>query len=259
MLLGQFDYGAMRALQPELTGFFFFSFTILCNFLLLNFIIAILSDGFASVSKDTALEPLDESLLNQIYVLANYFTYRNLKKILELRKRGKTRIMLLRDMHKHIAEHIALLTKNDDSSLDNEIPMYRRDLKNWLPEQLYADLGDDYLLLLWKDIHRDYAVDAKKKSSNYQLRKDVEDAISKRVALVVRRKVLEGLPELYGSMNTVEKYVDAITSVTTEEAIQRGMDYKARAARKSMVNLRHRGPLSQSLTQSMTVSMSVDH
>jgi hypothetical protein len=212
MLLGQFDYAAMRALQPDLTGLFFFTFVILCNFLLLNFIIAILSDGFADVSKDTALEPLDESILNQIYVISYYLSFRNMKKIIELRKKGKSRVSLLRDVHKYIGEHIDLIAKHSPSMLDNDIPMHRTDLKHWLPEQLYADLGEPYIDLLWEDMVRDYLVAAEAES--YQLHKDIEVAVTKGVAMVVKKDLtIEPLVTLAESMARIDRLVDVVTSL----------------------------------------------
>jgi len=212
LLLGQFDYPAMRALQPELTGFFFFSFVILCNFLLLNFIIAILSDGFASVSKDTALEPLDESLLHQLYMLQAYFTFSNLRKVLELRKKGKTRIGLIREMHKYLSEHLDLIEKHSPSMLDNDIPMTRGDLKHWLPEQLYSDLSEPYIDLLWEDMVRDHGTDAA--SSNYQLHKDIEEAVMKGVALVVKKeKTIVPLAHLSATVDDLEQKIEHVVSL----------------------------------------------
>eukprot|EP00759_Apiculatamorpha_spiralis_P036088 PhF_6_TR36471/c0_g1_i1/m.53529/K04990/PKD2L1; polycystin 2L1 len=49
MLVGDFDYPALRAERREFTGVFFVLYIILCVFLLLNMVIAVLSDAFGEV------------------------------------------------------------------------------------------------------------------------------------------------------------------------------------------------------------------
>lgn len=217
LLLGQFDYPQMRALQPVLTGFFFFSFVILGNFLLLNFIIAILSDGFASVSRDTALEPLDQTILNQIYRIQAALTLRNLKKLLELKRKGKTRSMLLREVHKYLSEHLDLISRHSPALLDSDIPMHRTDLKHWLPEQLYSDLGDQYVDLLWEDMVRDYGVDSE--SASYTLHKEVEEAVSQGMAQVIRKEsTLLPLASLDSNIRAIEAKVDDMLGISGQSA-----------------------------------------
>jgi hypothetical protein len=215
MLLGQFDYPAMRALQPELTVFFFFTFMILGNFLLLNFIIAILSDGFATVSKDTALEPLDESIMQQIYLIQKFFTIGNLQRSIELRKKGKTRASLLREVHKYIVEHLDLIARHNPSQLDNDIPMTRDDMRNWLPEQLTADLGEEYFDTLWFDMAHDFKID--REAGSYTMHKEIEKAVQEGIGLVVRKeKTIGKLTEVHSGLSAVEELIDRVAQRLTQ-------------------------------------------
>lgn len=211
MLLGQFDYTSMRAVQPQLTGLYFFSFIVLCLFMLLNFIIAILNEGFSQVSKDTALEPLDESILQQIYLLQEFFTFRNFKKIIDLGKRGKTRIGLLREVHKYLSEHLDLIAAHTPALLDSDIPMSRDDLRHWLPEQLYSDLGDTYIDLLWEDMVREHVICSS--ADSYGLAKDIETAVVKGMAMVVKPELtIVPLAYLDDAITAVDKQIDGVTS-----------------------------------------------
>lgn len=62
MLLGEMDYEAMKREQRVLAGFFFWSFIILCSFILLNFLIGVMAESFGNVSGQVQTEPLEKVL-----------------------------------------------------------------------------------------------------------------------------------------------------------------------------------------------------
>lgn len=187
MLFGNFDYETMRQVEPTLTAVYFFTYTILAQFLLLNFIIAILSEGFAQVSTSSAIEPLDQVVLRQISSLKFTLHPRNLKQWIQLTIHGKSRNDLLFEMTKYLQEHMDLIELESPELLDNDLPITQEDLKNWLPEHLDEDIGPFYTAVLWDDIAHDYHIDIQ--SEEYQQKKEIEALIKKGVLSVVTSTV----------------------------------------------------------------------
>jgi hypothetical protein len=213
MLLGQMFYDDMRAQQPVLTGFFFFTYVVLAQFLLLNFIIAILSDGFAKVGGETALEPLDQAILRQLSMLKYHLNPRNLKKILELRVKKRTRTELLVEVAKYLKEHMDLIEMQAPELLDSELPMHKSDFRQWLPEQLNQDLGDYYTDLLWDDMEHDYRIDAQ--AEDYQEKRDIEATVKEGVMKVFGAK-LHSVDRLEAACGRIEDLVEKIAVLAQE-------------------------------------------
>lgn len=211
MLFGQFDYEAMRAVEPTLTGVFFFTYIILSQFLLLNFIIAILSEGFSQVSTSSAIEPLDQVLLRQLSSLKYTLHPKNLKQWILLTLQGKSRNDLIFEMTKYLQEHMDLIELEQPELLDNDLPITKDDLKNWLPEHLDQDIGDFYMAVLWDDIAHDYHIDIT--SEDYQQQKEIEALIKKGVLGLVNRTVTkfdqteDAMRQLETAVSHLEGYV----------------------------------------------------
>mgnify|MGYP001606698308 FL=1 len=62
ILLGVMDYNGMKIVSPVLSGLFFWSFLIICFFLLLNFICAVISNAFSAAQNDKFVMPLSDSI-----------------------------------------------------------------------------------------------------------------------------------------------------------------------------------------------------
>ena len=188
-LFGGFDYDKMRSLQPLLTGVYFFTYIILSNFLLLNFIIAILGEGFTSVSHSSSLEPLDKLFLRWLNMLRYKLHPKYLRKFVELSLRGKSRADLLFEMTKYLQEHMDLIELTSPELLDSDLPITKQDLKNWLPEHLDEDLGDFYIAILWDDLDHEHSIDIL--SHEYLLKKEIEELVSIGVGQSVARTLVD--------------------------------------------------------------------
>lgn len=204
MLFGTFDYEKMRMVEPTLTAIYFFTYTILAQFLLLNFIVAILSEGFAQVSTSSAIEPLDQVVLRQLSSLKFTLHPRNLKQWIQLTLNGKSRNDLLFEMTKYLQEHMDLIELESPELLDNDLPITQEDLKNWLPEHLDEDIGPFYTAVLWDDIAHDYHIDIQ--SEEYQQKKEIEALIKKGVLSVVTSTV-ERFEDAENRMKALENIV----------------------------------------------------
>jgi len=95
--------------------------------------------------------------------------------------------------------------------LDNDLPITKDDLKNWLPEHLDQDIGDFYMAVLWDDIAHDYHIDIT--SEDYQQQKEIEALIKKGVLSLVERSVKkfepaeEAMRQLESAVSHLEGYV----------------------------------------------------
>ena len=66
ILLGDFDYAALREENRFLTGIFFWSYVILALFMLLNFFIGVIASSFQKEVDDTKAPPLHETIAHGI-------------------------------------------------------------------------------------------------------------------------------------------------------------------------------------------------
>ena len=221
MLLGEFDYPAMRALQPTFAGFYYFSFVILANFLLLNFIVAVLGDGFSQVIADCVLEPLDDSILASLNSVGQFFTVKNLKKVFELRKQGKSRNELLAMTEKYLVEQMEIIATSNPALLDTDYPIHLRDLRHWLPEHLYSDLGESYISRIWLDAHHD--LDLERQTASYLRRRELEDVVT---------RATDGQFPIIKRAEGMSRQLEA-TSYNTQALLARLMDPHAAAASAS--------------------------
>jgi uncharacterized integral membrane protein len=96
MLVGQFDYRAMKNENRVLAGFFFWAYIILGLFCLLNFLIGVLMEAFAEVSKSRTVLPLESVLVKTWEDLKRLCNVDNIKRTCAASCRGETRAELLR-------------------------------------------------------------------------------------------------------------------------------------------------------------------
>ena len=79
ILLGDFDYPAMKQEAPALAAVFFWSYVILGLFMLLNFIIAIITDAFSKVKGEQNTVSLDLQITRAWKKLLRSFTWKKFK------------------------------------------------------------------------------------------------------------------------------------------------------------------------------------
>lgn len=157
LLIG-IDYDAMRRVHPTLTPFFFWLFIMTEIYLLLNFFIAILGEGFAQVNQSMHLPSLDLALLRLVDEVRMVFRWSYVRETLMsmTAKRKRNHLKALVDMYACLQEHLrlSLLAVEDLRSHTSRehIPMYFRDMEWWLPKDIYNTLGRQYLLILWEDM-----------------------------------------------------------------------------------------------------------
>lgn len=161
MTLGDFDYDAMSTENREVTLVFFWTFNVLCYFILLNFLVAVISDGFADVSQSKSPIPLDEAIL-KVFKDAKYeclpktFQLR----LLLLRKRRtqtgvvrETLEVLLMKRRQLVDQEAA--DRNDFDELDSMM-VDRDDFMALIPNSVRTVVTEEFVEEVWKDMAWEY-------------------------------------------------------------------------------------------------------
>eukprot|EP00906_Rhabdomonas_costata_P035684 RCo050132 len=113
MLLGDFDYNEMWLENRWLTPLFFWSFVILSLFLVLNFIIGILADGFEKEKEAIPLDE-DEEFVDALASVVDFFRPRNILMRIKLFLRCKSEVEVLQGAARRLARKLEEERAEDD-------------------------------------------------------------------------------------------------------------------------------------------------
>eukprot|EP00760_Papus_ankaliazontas_P025465 PhM_4_TR2724/c0_g1_i1/m.43805/K04990/PKD2L1; polycystin 2L1 len=216
MLLGEFDYAEMHAVNRVLAGMYFWLFTILGLFLMLNFIVAVLSEGFAKASGDAFSTPMYTLISRQIAELQLFFQVENFKNYFAALKKGKTQSSILKRLRSTIAEKVdeieALEKANGLDELHNDddegMLMYRDDCVMWMGDDA-EDFGDTMIDYYWTSLVHDHE-DAKMANSTLQ-RMQLSEAVSMRLKRLIGSEVRK-IDELDEVLCALESHVGKLLS-----------------------------------------------
>lgn len=104
VLVGDSNYEDMRRTNRFLAGLYFWSYLILGLFLLLNFIIAILSDSFAKVSGRAFAQSFEELLIRFVQNMQAFLVPSNVKRIVRGLCSGNSEPKLIRQVISQLEE-----------------------------------------------------------------------------------------------------------------------------------------------------------
>ncbi|KAJ9464875.1 Polycystin-2 [Diplonema papillatum] len=156
MLLGDFDYAALRLENRFLAGLYFWSFVVIGLFLLLNFLVAIMSEGFAEVSGQNADVPLDEQLTKAYTDLKRALRPTRLLQGVKMWLRGNSRHSLLLRATIKMEDYRSILEEAGDAADDQQALIYKRELPVFIGREEYALLGGDFMDDVWEDVVYDF-------------------------------------------------------------------------------------------------------
>jgi hypothetical protein len=191
MLLGDIDYGAMRVVQPALTFTYFLSFVIIGQFLLLNFVIVILSEGFADSTQNMNVMPLSDSVLRALDVLKMVLRPAYVIEFVKRRLYERSRFSYMKQAADTLERHNKLVLQAflQGSVAVTEPVMDFEDMEWWLPRDVFEGLGRLYLMTLWEDCIFVANWDAKS-STNHQ-RDILQQVIEKSIGRIVERSLVD--------------------------------------------------------------------
>eukprot|EP00760_Papus_ankaliazontas_P030738 PhM_4_TR4995/c1_g6_i1/m.73172 len=154
MLLGDFDYEALKTENRVLAGMFFWAFIILGLFCLLNFLIGVLMEAFAKVSKTRTILPLDEVIVKSWADLRKLLSWNNITQSIQRRLRGHTMENLLTNALHDVRDYRE--TRYPPDAVEfvevHHQMLYKRDVYDAISEETRVLLGDNMIEFLWDDI-----------------------------------------------------------------------------------------------------------
>jgi hypothetical protein len=161
LLLGDMDYEALSIEQRTASLVYFWAYNTLCLWILLNFLVAVISDAFADISKSKAAIPLDVSIV-KVYKDARFEclpkTLR-LKIVLLKRRRTQTTIVretlenLLRKRDEMVDKDAA--QRRDYDELDTHM-LHKDDYLSFVPPEYFDMHTEEFLDEIWKDMAWEY-------------------------------------------------------------------------------------------------------
>eukprot|EP00755_Sulcionema_specki_P030676 Sspe_Gene.18636::Locus_6722_Transcript_1_1_Confidence_1.000_Length_2842::g.18636::m.18636 len=221
MLLGDFDYEALRKENRFLAGVYFWSYCVLALFLLLNFIIAIICEAFSEATGEVSAVPFHVSVQRFLKSMQRTLNPINLVNLCKLTLKRQSRSQLLEQAFVNMENHRLFLeheTRGED--LDStELGMVQREkLRTFFGQEQYEMLGEKYMDDLWKEIVEDYEHEVSHNPEEMAKRETtelLEAGIN--AALQPRISDIQGMP---ASMAELEESVEDI--IHTIIAKQRG-------------------------------------
>jgi hypothetical protein len=196
LLVGDSDYEFMRQQNRFLATAYFWSFLILGLFLLLNFIIAILSDSFAKISGRAFTQTMEELLLRYYQNMKAFLRPDNLKRIFKGIVSGNSEPKLIRSLMRQLEERMKIeedilnreraerrrvANEADEASkrydydpaIDDDedilVHMKHEEFEAWIDPTTYQLLSSHFFDYTWDEMMNDYD-DAKKSSEEVDKR-----------------------------------------------------------------------------------------
>eukprot|EP00756_Hemistasia_phaeocysticola_P004155 Hpha_TRINITY_DN12660_c0_g1::TRINITY_DN12660_c0_g1_i1::g.49706::m.49706 len=161
--IGDFDYEELRQEQKEMTPIYFWTANIICLFILLNFIIAVLSDSFTEVSKESANVDLDATLKKTLRDVKYEMVPSALVRKLRLLRHRQTQTGLLAKVRLALRENFRnrMLTEDEIEAQEHrellgEVFVEKEDFFATIPANLRNDLSIDFLQHVWLDLAWEY-------------------------------------------------------------------------------------------------------
>lgn len=162
-LIGDVEYGAMTLENIVVTIFFFWAFMILGQFILLNFLVAVISDGFHEVSMTKSSIPLDQSIVKAFKDAKYEFLPRVLRwKFLLLRHRH-TQTTIIADTLDELVDKRNKMVDEDAAQRQDydeveDVLMRKADFKALVPKESQELLKENETFIdeVWKDMAWEY-------------------------------------------------------------------------------------------------------
>lgn len=234
LLIGLSLYEQMKDVNRFLAGAFFWSYLILALYLLLNFIIAILSESFEKISGRSVATSMDEILVRKMQYLRLYLLPSNVLRILKGIVTRKTETSYILRM----VEQLGNVAENEETAIaeqrvqrkkmraqsidgaaawpfdpvlddDDSIVVYMRyaDLLTWIDPEVYNGLSQLYFDYTWDDLINEY--DDFKKASEEVDSKQMMNMVEAGVLRVVANDLVK-VDQLDHVLATLESHVDAM-------------------------------------------------
>eukprot|EP01065_Artemidia_motanka_P019742 TRINITY_DN2357_c0_g2_i1.p1 TRINITY_DN2357_c0_g2~~TRINITY_DN2357_c0_g2_i1.p1 ORF type:complete len:965 (+),score=330.14 TRINITY_DN2357_c0_g2_i1:126-3020(+) len=215
MLLGDFDYVTLRNENRVLAGFFFWSFTVIGLFLMLNFLIAILSEGFAQVSEKQTEVPLEEQMVRAWVNFKRSLRPWYLMQGVRMALKGNSRASVLARATIELEQKKMILEEGDELlEIDGEDEttklVYRKELPVYMGKENYDLLGNEYVNEVWDDVLYSWRII----QMNTEKQQDIDDQtmVEEAVSGAVKGR-LEEVDNMDAKMRGLEMELNSLVSL----------------------------------------------
>ena len=207
MLLGDFDYEALRRENRILAGFFFWTYVTLCLFLLLNFIIAIIGGAFSEAVSEVVGVPFHVSVERFKRSLIETLKPANLIAGIKLMLKRKSRGHLVEKALNNMETYYTHIRQELDGDGDDEL-VSKQKLKAFMGVEVYALLGDQYINTLWSELEDDYDFNTANDPDEIDML-ETGDLVEAGVAAAIG-PCLEGVCQMPTQLYELEEKVDDV-------------------------------------------------
>eukprot|EP00759_Apiculatamorpha_spiralis_P029000 PhF_6_TR31420/c0_g1_i1/m.46061/K04986/PKD2; polycystin 2 len=162
IVIGNFDYQGMKEENRSVAFIYFWTFVVLANFVLLNFIIAVISEGFEEEAKKTKAVPLEFYITRYANNAKHYFSsvgtmFKELYNAIVARTRRLPEVTILEHLVRHRTQQLNDLRLTEEMVesgifAEPELWFGRQDFKKILPRSELDYVTEDTLNFLWEDI-----------------------------------------------------------------------------------------------------------
>ena len=205
-LIGDGVYDEMSQENRIATVVFHWAFHILCLFIMLNFLVAVISDGFREVSESSSNIPLDMSI-QKVFNDARYeFLPATIKQKILLLRHLQTQTGVVSGILEELLRRrkgmvdTAAAERNDYDELD-DVMMHLDDIMNLVPEEAQTLVNQTFIDEIWKDMAWEYH--HKKMAAKGQTELEREAVIHEEVEQALRQ-----LTSAFPAMETMRKRLE---------------------------------------------------
>ena len=208
MLLGDFDYEALRRENRILAGLFFWTYATLCLFLLLNFIIAIIGEAFSEAAGEVISVPFHISVerfkRSMMHTLQPANLIAALKLLLKRKSRGHLLEKALNNMEMY-QTHIQMELERQGQAGDL---VTKEKLKSFMGVEVYFLLGSAYFERFWNELEDDFLFNIENDPEEMELVETgrlVESGVASAIGMS-----LEGINQMPDLTYALEESVDDV-------------------------------------------------
>eukprot|EP01063_Lacrimia_lanifica_P012622 TRINITY_DN19285_c0_g1_i1.p1 TRINITY_DN19285_c0_g1~~TRINITY_DN19285_c0_g1_i1.p1 ORF type:complete len:971 (+),score=390.52 TRINITY_DN19285_c0_g1_i1:81-2993(+) len=172
-LMGEFDYAEMKRENRQLAPVFFWTYIVLGLFILLNFLIGVISESFANVSRRTHPEPMDK-LLQKLWYDVKMLCRTNMIKTychtrLCRRKNREEQLELCVDAIDEFKTSVSVAQidmpgeqddEDDDKEMEQSGMITKREFIGAIAKahdgDLVEGLGMSYIIFIWNHVYYEF-------------------------------------------------------------------------------------------------------
>ena len=225
MLMGEFDYEAMKRENRVLAGMFFWGFIILGLFILLNFLIGVISESFGNVSGRTVPEPLDRLLdkaqedfkvLFKLDVMRKWFLMRVVRCTTResLLERCIDVVQLWRDENyvQEEGEDGEMYYKEGEEPEDQTITRHEflGAISTVNDGQILEDLGVDYARYIWNHLVYEFHRSQEAEQLQGAMRRQAAFERGCKTALADKIKIVDQFSQRMDNLNSVLDHMKSV-------------------------------------------------